>query len=259
MTTIHDLLAEYERIAPDTRTKGFYFEKLIRAFIDTDPVYSTKFDGVWLWNDWPGRDGKVDTGIDLVARERYTGGLCAIQCKFFSPSHYLQKDDIDSFFTASGKHPFTSRIIVSTTDKWSKHATDALTGQQIPTFRIGTNDLEQSEIDWSKYRFADPSTMRRAEPKELRTHQIQASNAVMEGFDRNDRGRLIMACGTGKTFTSLRIAEQRGRSRAARSSSWFPRSRCCRSRCGSGRPRPSVRFGHSRSAPTRRSARAARI
>jgi len=208
LTTIHDLLDEYERIAPDQRTKGFYFEKLIREFLATDPVYAAQYDEVWLWSDWPGREGKVDTGIDLVARERYSGELCAIQCKFISPRFTLEKANIDSFFTASGKHPFTSRIIVSTTNKWSKHATDALLDQQIPTTRIGINELEESGIDWSQYRFTDPSTLEPAEPKKLRTHQIEALGAVMRGFDEHDRGKLIMACGTGKTFTSLRIAER---------------------------------------------------
>lgn len=208
VTTIHDLLDEYARTAPDTRTKGLYFERLVREFIATDPVYSAVFDEVWLWQDWPDRAGKVDTGIDLVARERFTGGLCAIQCKFFAPGSSIQKDDIDSFFTASGKHPFTSRIIVTTTSKWSKHAIDALDGQQIPTARLGINELEQSGIDWSAYRFTDPGSLSRAEPKKLRTHQIEALNAVVDGFDEHDRGRLIMACGTGKTFTSLRIAER---------------------------------------------------
>jgi predicted helicase len=208
VTTIQELLDEYAHIAPDQRTKGFYFERLIREFLATDPVYAAQYDEVWLWQDWPGREGKVDTGIDLVARERYSGELCAIQCKFFAPEHYLAKEDIDSFFTASGKHPFTSRLIVSTTNKWSKHATDALLDQQIPTTRLGINELEDSGIDWSKYRFTDPSTLTPAEPKKLRTHQIEALGDVMRGFDEHDRGKLIMACGTGKTFTSLRIAER---------------------------------------------------
>ena len=208
MTTIQELLDEYAHIAPDQRTKGFYFERLIREFLATDPVYAAQYEEVWLWQDWPGREGKVDTGIDLVARERYSGELCAIQCKFFSPEHYLAKEDIDSFFTASGKHPFTSRLIVSTTNRWSKHAQDALLDQQIPTTRLGINELEDSGIDWSKYRFTDPSTLEPAEPKKLRTHQIEALGDVMRGFDEHDRGKLIMACGTGKTFTSLRIAER---------------------------------------------------
>ncbi|MGA0568627.1 type ISP restriction/modification enzyme [Rathayibacter sp. KR2-224] len=94
MTTIHELLDQYESMARDTREKGFLFERLIAQFLRTDPVYADRCDAVWLWSDWPGRDGKVDTGIDLVARERATGELCAIQCKFYAPTHVLQKADI---------------------------------------------------------------------------------------------------------------------------------------------------------------------
>ena len=58
--------------------------------------------------NWPGKDGKVDTGIDLVAWESYGGGFCAIQCKFFDPAHAIQNGDIDSFFTASDAVAFGS-------------------------------------------------------------------------------------------------------------------------------------------------------
>ncbi|WP_308465299.1 DEAD/DEAH box helicase [Rathayibacter soli] len=202
------LLAEYARLARDTHEKGLLFERLIAQFLRTDPLYSARFDEVWLWQDWPGRDGKVDTGIDLVARERYTGKLCAIQCKFYASDHYLQKSDIDSFFTASGKAGFSSRAIVSTTNRWSKHAEDAIADQQINTFRIGLDELEASDIDWSQFSIEQPEQMHREPLKELREHQLEALRDVKAGFDNADRGKLIMACGTGKTFTSLRIAEQ---------------------------------------------------
>lgn len=208
VTPIHDLLAEYARMARDTRQKGLLLERLTRAYLTADPVYIAMFDQVWLWDDWPGRDGKVDTGIDLVARERAGGGYCAIQCKFYDPSYAIQKGDIDSFFTASDKHPFTSRLVVSTTDKWSKHASDALVGQQIKTWRIGVDDLEQSGVDWSRYSLAKPDEIAQPKPKQLREHQIQALTDVETGFAGSERGKLIMACGTGKTFTSLRIAEK---------------------------------------------------
>lgn len=97
---------------------------------------------------WRGRDGKSDTGIDLVAGERESGELCAIQRKFYEPDHYLQKGDIDSFFTAAGKYPFTSRIIISTTDGWGKSAEDALEKQQIPVARIGLSEIAQAPVEW---------------------------------------------------------------------------------------------------------------
>ncbi|WP_307812220.1 DEAD/DEAH box helicase [Lacisediminihabitans changchengi] len=207
MTTIHELLDEYARLAPDMRTKGFYFEKLVQQFLLADPVYAGLYEDVWLWQDWPGRDGKPDTGIDLVARRRYSGDLVAIQCKFFGEAHTLQKDDIDSFFTASGKQPFAERIVVSTTSKWSKNAEDALDGQQIPTHRIGLDAFEDSPVEWDRYSLTSPTRLELKEQNTLRKHQREALADVVSGFDEADRGKLIMACGTGKTFTSLKIAE----------------------------------------------------
>ncbi|TFB53435.1 type ISP restriction/modification enzyme [Cryobacterium sp. Sr3] len=207
MTTIHDLLAEYAQMARDTREKGLLLERLARAYLTTDPVWTARFEDVWLWQDWPGRKGKVDTGVDLVAKERYGDGFCAIQCKFYAPTHSIDKGDIDSFFTASGKHPFTSRMVISTTEKWSKHAADALIDQHVKTWRVGVDDLAQSEIDWSQYSLAKPDELVAPTLKQLRPHQEEAVADVAKGFKAAPRGKLVMACGTGKTFTSLRIAE----------------------------------------------------
>lgn len=205
-TTIHSLLDELRDAAWDERDKGDRFERLIASYLRTDPLYVQKYDEVWRWTDWPDRPG-ADTGIDLVARDRETGELCAIQCKFYDPNHTLQKDDIDSFFTASGKEGFTSRLIVSTTDKWSKNAEEALEGQQIPVSRLRVQDLDESGIDWSQFSLARPDQMEVKAHKALRPHQELALQKVVEGLGDADRGKLIMACGTGKTFTSLRIAE----------------------------------------------------
>ncbi|PPH80469.1 type ISP restriction/modification enzyme [Rathayibacter sp. AY1D9] len=207
MTTIHDLLSEYASIARDTREKGLLLERLTRAYLTTEPQWTAQFDEVWLWQDWPGRQGRPDTGIDLVAHERFGGGYCAIQCKFYAPTHTIQKADLDSFFTASGKSPFTTRMVVSTSTKWSKHAVDALEEQYVNAYRVGINELAESEIDWSSYSFAKPDEVNRAPGKILRPHQQDALERVQEGFEDNERGKLLMACGTGKTFTGLRIAE----------------------------------------------------
>lgn len=206
MTSIHDLLAEYAQIAPDTRTKGRLFERLTKVFLTTDPTWTARFDEVWLWQDWPGRDGKPDTGIDLVAHERHGGGWCAIQCKFYAPTSTIQKAELDSFFTASGKHPFTSRIVVATAPL-GKNALDAMVGQGLPSNQIPIDEFDQSDIDWSTYSFDKPDEVAPPQKKQLRPHQQEALDAVRSGFADHDRGKLVMACGTGKTFTSLRIAE----------------------------------------------------
>lgn len=206
-TTIHDILGELYTASSDERDKGDRFERLMASYLRTDLTWTDRFSNVWLWNDWPDRHGKVDTGIDLVAEEREGGGLTAIQCKFYAPSHTLQKGDIDSFFTASGKEGFSGRVIVSTTDKWSKHAEEALRGQQVPVTRLRVQDLDESSIDWSQFSLRTPEVMALKDKKVLRQHQIQALEDVRRGFAAADRGKLIMACGTGKTFIALRIAE----------------------------------------------------
>ncbi|MDH1274159.1 type ISP restriction/modification enzyme [Stenotrophomonas sp. GD03937] len=207
-TTIHHILDELAEAATDHRDKGGKFERLIRAYLTTDPLYVSRYSDVWLWTDWPDRGGKADTGIDLVAKERDTGAMVAIQCKFYAPSYTLQKGDIDSFFTASGKAPFASRLIVSTTDKWSKHAEDALDAQQIPCARLRVQDLEDSAVDWSKFSLAKPDQVVLRTKKKPFKHQQAALKAVAQGFKDHERGKLIMACGTGKTYTSLKVVEQ---------------------------------------------------
>ncbi|WP_040283702.1 hypothetical protein [Tessaracoccus massiliensis] len=72
-------------------------------YFQLDPTLSSRYTNVSRWVDWAHRGESPDVGIDLVAQDKETGGWSAIQCKFFAPNHYLRKEDIDSFFTASGK------------------------------------------------------------------------------------------------------------------------------------------------------------
>lgn len=211
MGSIHEVI-DALRQEPSNSERGTKFEQLMVRYFGLDPMLSQQYDQVWRWIDWPDRDGKPDTGIDLVARERGSGEYTAIQCKFYEPTTTLAKDHIDSFFTASGKKPFTNRVIISTTDRWSTHAEAALEDQIIPVQRIGLAEIADSPIDWNIAWPAgeglriDLSEAKRHDP---RKHQAEAIGAVFAGFaSGHDRGKLIMACGTGKTFTALKIAER---------------------------------------------------
>jgi predicted helicase len=207
-STIYDVLAQFREAATSNRDLGDRFERLIARYLELDPIYAERFSSVWLWNEWP-QKGKVgDVGIDLVAEERTTGEFCAIQCKFYRPEHTLAKEDIDSFFTAAGKSLFTSCLIVSTTDRWGKNAEHALANQSKPVTRLSVHDLEASPIDWSRFRLDRPQELSRRPVKQVRPHQKIAIDAVVAGFAEHERGKLIMACGTGKTFTALRLAEK---------------------------------------------------
>lgn len=206
MTALEQLLNQYRQAAASEREKGTYFEELMLVYLRNEASYRDLYEKVWTYADWAHEQGldKRDAGIDLVA-QTYTGEVHAIQCKLYAPDYRLQKSDIDSFFTASGKKPFAHRIIVSTTNHWSTHAEDALRDQQPPVSKIDLNDLENSQIDWAKYQPKAAPVFKAK--KALRPHQQSALNATLKGFERESRGKLIMACGTGKTFTSLKIAE----------------------------------------------------
>ena len=205
--TIKDILEYFREEARNNRDLGDKFERLIAAFLTKDPYYANHFSDVWLWMEWPGRNNMGDTGIDLVAQERATGDFTAIQCKFLDPDSYLQKENIDSFFTASGKKPFTQRMIVCTTDKWGRNALDACENQQPPVQKLRFQDLDDSAIDWSDFKINRPQDIKFKKKKTLRPHQTSAHDDVQKGFKTADRGKLIMACGTGKTFTALKVAE----------------------------------------------------
>lgn len=207
LSSFATLLDKLYFAASDQHDKGSKFERLIRSYLQVDPQYAQRFSDVWLWKDWPGRNGKVDTGIDLVAKERDGGALVAVQCKFYDPATTLQKHHIDSFFTAAGKAEFSYGLIVSTSDKWSKHAEDAMRGQSKEVTRLRFQDLADSVIDWSTFDLDQPEEMERKDRKRPRPHQRTAIEKVHAGFGGADRGKLIMACGTGKTYTSLRIVE----------------------------------------------------
>jgi predicted helicase len=207
MTALSSLLDHYRQSSMSEREKGTYFEELMLCYLRNEATYRDLYSEVWTYGEWAELQGldKRDAGIDLVAKTQGTGEIHAIQCKLYAEDYRLQKSDIDSFFTASGKKPFAHRVIVSTTNHWSTHAEEALRDQQPPVSKIDLNDLENSQIDWAKYQPKAAPVLK--VKKQLRLHQQQALDASLVGFQTADRGKLIMACGTGKTFTSLKIAE----------------------------------------------------
>ena len=207
MSALSSLLDTYRQTAQTQREKGTYFEDLILCYLRNEPKYRDLYENAQTYANWARLQGinAQDAGIDLVAKVRGTSEFHAIQCKLYAPDYVLRKEDIDSFMTASGKTTFTHRLIFSTCLHWSHHAENAIEGQTIPVSRVDLYDLENSQIDWSQYQ---PNHAPVLKPKKtLLDHQKSALRAVQHGLADADRGKLIMACGTGKTLTSLKIAE----------------------------------------------------
>lgn len=188
--------------------QGRRFERLAKRFLEVEPKFADQFSEVWLWNEWPGRANRPDNGIDIVAKDRYTGELTGVQVKFFDPEKKLQKGSIDSFFTELGKVDFAHGMVIDTALEWSSSAEAARAGQSKDVTRVGVQTLVDSTVDWSEFTFDRPEELTQRPRKEPRRYQREAIDDVVAGFETKDRGRLIMACGTGKTFTSLKLVER---------------------------------------------------
>lgn len=217
MTAFQAILESYRVAALSEREKGTYFEELVKAYLINEPSYKDLFNGqVYLWEEWRkywmdqgNSDPGVDAGIDLVAIEAVTGNprIFAIQAKFYAEDAKLRKGDgIDSFLSAMGKAPYTNGLLFLTTSEASTHVVELMKGRDKPVNVVVLSDLENSQIDWSQYQTKKNVVLH--EKKSLLPHQKNALNAVKAGLNEADRGKLIMACGTGKTFTSLKIAEE---------------------------------------------------
>lgn len=216
--TFQSILDKYRKIAFSERDKGDRFERLMQAYLQTDTKFSNQLKKVWLWNEFFGKDdlGGNDTGIDLVA-QTFSGDYWAIQCKCYQEGTVIDKKAVDTFFSTSGRSfkgedlkttTFAYRLWIDTTGKsFSSNAEETFKNQQIPAGRITLYELQNAPVDWQKIEDGIHGEEARTAKKSLRQHQTDALNYTHEHFKTADRGKLIMACGTGKTFTSLRIAE----------------------------------------------------
>ena len=214
MKTIYDILKEFRNESFSEKYKGIRFERLMRAWLKTDPRYTGLFETVWLWEEFPFRDelGGTDTGIDLVART-YSGDYWAIQCKCYAEDTVIDKSSVDSFLATSSRTfnhhqtAFAHRLWIATTNHWGSNAEEAIQNQNPPVSRVNLYDLDHSSVDWEKLFHGIEGREALSAKKQLREHQREALKAAHEHYQSSDRGKLVMACGTGKTFTSLKMVE----------------------------------------------------
>ncbi|WP_052292022.1 DEAD/DEAH box helicase family protein [Natranaerobius thermophilus] len=205
MTTAQQLLNRLNEIARNTREQGDLFERFAVAYLKHDEYYGQLFSNIWRWSDWPGRGNETDTGIDIVAEEKETGKLWAIQAKFHEGQ--LSLNDISTFLALSGQERFSKRMLI-TTSSLSSNAESALNNQDKPVVVLTLSDLLNSSIDWEQFTWSDPENITLKERKDLYPFQKEAVDSTIKGFKRTNRGKLIMPPGSGKTFVSLKIAEK---------------------------------------------------
>ncbi len=202
MATFSDLFA---RLDPDPRVRGKQFEHVCKWFLENDPYYRDTVRKVWLWDDWEHRWGG-DAGIDLVVEES-DRKLWAVQCKAYDPDRAVTKKDVDKFLSESSRKWFSYRLLIATTDRLHLVAQRTIDDQEKKVGFIGLADLLTAQVEWGE----SPDRLRPAKPPKPakpRDYQQEAIRKVVKGLQTADRGQLIMACGTGKTLTSLFISEK---------------------------------------------------
>ncbi|EII8774772.1 DEAD/DEAH box helicase [Campylobacter coli] len=210
-TTFEIILEKLKQANLNTRSKGSMFEKLSKYLLkekDTASIYKN----IYLWDKWEKKDGQ-DCGIDLIIQTK-DDDYIAVQCKFYESSKVDLKD-LSTYFSklqsGVGEIKFSKGIIISTSDltQNAKKEIEQIS-KNIPIELITLEDFLNSNISWDKFDPNNSLELPIIAKKKPREHQIQAINNTKEYFanKNNTRGKLIMACGTGKTFTSLKIIEE---------------------------------------------------
>ncbi len=215
MSPIRTIIEKYRTQSFSKRHTGDQFERLMEAYLKTTPEYH--FKTIWLWNDFPFKAefGGQDTGIDLVAKTN-KNEYWAVQCKCFDANTTISKSDLDSFLATSSKifkdenkdeQKFTQRLWIDTATKWGETAEKTFQNQHPSVMRLGLAHLENAPVHWEKLDKGLVGQEARVPKKQIRDHQKTALDNTIKYFETQDRGKLIMACGTGKTYTALKIAE----------------------------------------------------
>lgn len=207
--SIHRLLNRIVEASQNTTEKGMHFEKLVKIYLERDNLQSQQFDQIWHYTDWAQMmefDITEDMGIDLVARMADNSGYAAIQCKFYAENRNILRSDIQKFVNDAVAKKFKHLMLaVAGAGHVGKKVHDLLKRSDEYYRVIDSDAMENSNIDWDAFGRGQKNDKKQ---KKLRPHQKRAVAAVCSGLNDADRGKLIMACGTGKTFTSLRIAEK---------------------------------------------------
>jgi len=216
-----------QNITQTSKEKGTLFEKLTKRILEISPYFN--FKEIYLWSEFSDKFhiGYNDSGIDLMALDS-SGEWTSIQCKFFGSSSKLKQDDVDSFLRYStiikrDGSIFCSvsqKILFHTCKNVSENVDRAVKQAQAGYCRVishGYDDLANNlGIDWASFaqnkaksQKGDFSALSLKPKKTLREHQKAAHKAVLEYFleKRKSRGKVIMACGTGKSLLAIRILD----------------------------------------------------
>ncbi len=207
VTTVDEVFDQIVSDSADLRQQGTRWERAVQYFLQHDPSWSERFANVWMWDDAPEalNPGRQDTGIDLVAQDM-DGEYWAIQAKCYSKQ--LSNLDVSTFFMTAMADARYKHYIIADTAPSISHNLESYISEHADRdiVRIDLDWIRNANIDWSPFAGAGVSAGRAI--YEPRDYQREAIDAITKELKDHDRALAVMACGTGKTLTSLRLSEE---------------------------------------------------
>lgn len=119
----------YESLSEDGKKRGWYFEKVFMPWLlKTDPEWSSQFQKVWLWVNYPQRWAK--TAASILSTKANKGSIRAVQSKCVSPDREISKAEIDNFLNESSDPKIHGRLPIASTDGIGKNAQQVIDRQE---------------------------------------------------------------------------------------------------------------------------------
>jgi superfamily II DNA or RNA helicase len=198
------------------KEKGDAFERLTKYYFQLDPVHSSLYDDVWLFNEVPSKHLEKlglpaqDLGIDIIAR--VGGEYHAIQCKYHSDKNdNVTFKEVATFLSLfeSNKN-ITKGYICSSADLTSKNL-DKVRSEHITLVLSDTwNNLSSHFFESIKAELNKKKVQ--LVPYQPKAHQKKAIKEAKEYFikEKHNRGKLIFPCGAGKSLTGFWMTQELG-------------------------------------------------
>ena len=204
MATFDQFIASLEQDYSE-QGKGKPFEVFCKWFLENDPEWSKTVDKVWLWDDYPNKWQRQDLGTDLVFRDN-DGLVWAVQAKCYGEHRTTTKGDMDSFLNDMGRTGVDRGLWMQSNPLVGINAKHSLEDRDKQVLVLDLDRFRDAPLEYPAS-FADLYEAKVKEKPKPDPHQIKAIEDATAGLKTSDRGQMIMACGTGKTFTTLWIKE----------------------------------------------------
>ena len=208
-SSFEDLFARIIEDSVDTRQQGTWFERAVKWFLENDPSWVERITEVWMWDDAPEelRRGRADMGIDLIALDE-DGTYWAIQAKCYTEKKLSERDVATFFMNALADDDHYGHFMIadtapSITKTFENYINDHPNRDIV---RLDLDTMKHANLDWGAFEAGSRAGARTT--YDPRLHQVEAIEAVKQELADHDRCSLVMACGTGKTLTALRLCEQ---------------------------------------------------